>query len=103
MIYYEMARLISEEGKDPKPYLSNALCIELQELKKGGAKTVRVVGCGMRGDDPSACNKCIALHGKKYDIDVALQTLPIPTLCENEEGLCRCSYISEATWRSLQK
>lgn len=102
LVYYEMARLVSEEGKDPKPYLSNALQIELEELNKDGAKTVRIVGAGNRGDDPSACKKCKSLHGKKFEINVARQTLPIPTLCENESG-CRCSYISEQEWKSIRK
>lgn len=102
MIYYEMARLISGEGKDPKPYLSEALQIELQGLKKDGAKTVRIANYSMRGDDPSTCKKCRALQGKKVDVDIALQTLPVPPLCEQDDGWCRCSYISEQEWKLLQ-
>jgi hypothetical protein len=98
MAYYEMARLAREEGKDTKPFITEALRIELKELKKQGVKTVRVVNCGNRGDDPSTCSKCKSLYGKKFDIDIAIRTLPIPTMCEEKLG-CRCSYMSEQEWR----
>jgi len=103
MIYYEMARLVSTEGKDPKPYLSTMHKIRLQEMNRAGVKTVRIVGVGGRGDDYSLCEKCKALYGKKLDIDLAIHTLPIPNLCAQDDGWCRCSYVSEEEWRSSQE
>jgi hypothetical protein len=101
MAYYEMARLAQEEGKDTKPFIAEALRIELKELKKQGIKTVRIVNYGGRSDDPSTCSKCKLLYGHKLDIDIAIKTLPVPTMCENQFG-CRCSYISEQEWREIQ-
>ncbi len=91
MAYYEMARLVSIEGKDPKPYCAEALRTELLELKSLGVKTVTIEGYGMRSD--SSCDKCKSLHGKKFDIETALQEMPIPTVCEDNFG-CKCSYIA---------
>jgi len=88
--YYEMARLASMEGKDPMPYCSHALQLQLNQLKSEGVKTVKIVGYGMRSD--SSCEKCKLLHGETFDMEIALQDLPIPRLCENEFG-CKCSYI----------
>jgi len=55
MAYYEMARLASIEGKDPKPFCAEALITQLTELKSQGVRTVKVVGYGMRSD--SSCKK----------------------------------------------
>ena len=90
MAYYEMARLASTEDKDPKPFCAEALRTQLTELKTQGVKIVKIVGYGMRND--SSCRKCRSLHGKKFDIEVALRELPIPTVCEDELG-CKCSYV----------
>ena len=50
MAYYEMERLASIEGKDPKPYCAEALRTQLNELKHQGVKTVKIMGYGMRSD-----------------------------------------------------
>lgn len=96
-IYYEMARLVALENKDPKPYIRQALAIRLGELKKQGVKTVRVAGYGMQSDF-SSCPACKALHGQKFAIDVAIKEMPIPAMCQDKTG-CRCSYISEREWK----
>lgn len=88
--YYEMARLASLEGKDPKPYCTEALRTQLYELKSMGVKTVKIVGYGRRSD--SSCSKCKSLHGKKLNIETALREMPIPTVCEDEFG-CKCEYL----------
>jgi len=94
MAYREMARLASREGKDPKPYTTEALRTQLNELKSRGTKTVVIVNVGRRGDEPHTCQKCRALYSKSMNIDTALATMPVPTVCESETG-CRCSYIAE--------
>jgi hypothetical protein len=98
--YYEMARLVSSENKDPQPYIKQALGMSLGKLKEQGVKTVRVAGYGMISDD-SSCPACQALHGQKFAIDVAINEMPIPTMCQNKTG-CRCSYVSERVWKDFQ-
>jgi hypothetical protein len=97
MIYYEMARLVYKENRDPTPYIKQALIINLNVLKAQGVKWVRIAGYGMQPDNIS-CPNCQSLHGKKFPIDIAIKEMPIPTLCSNEMG-CKCSYISEAEWK----
>lgn len=98
--YYEMARLVSLESRDPKPYIAEALRVQLKELESQGIRRVVVVGYGMRSD--SSCPECKALHGREFDIDVAFQEMPIPTVCKNEFG-CKCSYMSAERWKALQR
>ena len=102
-VYWEMAGLVSGEGKDPKPYLAEALKLDLLMLKREGVKAVRIVGCGGRVDDSSACPACRTLWGKKLAIDEAVSQMPIPTKCERPDGWCRCDYVSEEMWRQLER
>jgi hypothetical protein len=102
-IYFEMGRLVSQEGKNPRPYFAEAHKLELLRLKRDGVKTVRIVGCGRRVDDQHACSACKALWGKRFAIDEAMSLLPIPNKCESPDGLCRCEYVSEDTWRELER
>jgi hypothetical protein len=89
--YYQMADIVSSEGKDPKPYIRLALETELLHLKEFGVKEVEIVGCGGRNDDPSTCEKCRSILGKRLTIEQALKYMPIPKVCERVEG-CRCDY-----------
>jgi hypothetical protein len=97
-IYYEMARLVTIESKDPTPYIKQALTINLNVLKEQGVKWVRIAGYGKQPDNIS-CPNCRSLHGKKLPIDIAIKEMPIPTLCSDELG-CKCSYVSEEEWKA---
>jgi hypothetical protein len=88
--YYEMARLMGIEGKNSKPYIIEALKIDLQEIKERGYKKVKMLGCGNRCDDYSMCESCRKLCGTIIGIDDALESMPIPNQCTNSQ--CRCTY-----------
>lgn len=85
IVYLEMARLVSMEGKDPKPYLVKACKMELLELKKSGTSKVKVYTC----NDNLVCSECRKLENKVFTIAEALETMPVPHLCQNQNG-CRC-------------
>jgi hypothetical protein len=87
-IYWEMARLVSQEGKDSKPYLREASRHQLLSLRRSGARVVQV----SHANDPWVCSACRALHGKRWAIDEALSRMPIPDSCREPSG-CRCHYL----------
>ncbi|HKZ51257.1 MAG TPA: hypothetical protein VJ256_05805 [Dehalococcoidia bacterium] len=89
-VYWEMAHLARQEGKDPKPYLSEASRLQLTECKRDGLATVRVQTC----NDDFVCPACKALYHKKFTVADALSQMPIPTLCQAKAG-CRCWYSPE--------
>ena len=98
-LYYEMGRLASMEGKDWRPYVRQALTIHLNQLRKVGAKTVRIDN---GTNDSNSCRGCKSLKGKQVSIDTALKEMPIPTLCESDFP-CRCNYFDEEEWNRLFK
>ena len=86
--FQEMANIARMENKDPTPYLKEAAILELQEIKQSGFADYVTV---MTVNDHLVCEKCRELEGKKIPINEALNNLPIPTECQNEDG-CRCWY-----------
>ena len=100
-VYWLMARLVRGEGKDPKPYLAQAVKLELENLKLLGIKTVRITNVGFQRSI-SACAVCQELHGQRFGIEQALRELPVPMRCENPDG-CRCEYVSDERWKDLTK
>lgn len=88
--YREMARVASFEGKDPRPYLADALKTSLQSLKVQGVKRV-VIRPYADQIDCSTCDECRSLAGTELSVDEALASLPIPTKCTSDTG-CRCGY-----------
>ena len=92
--YREMARLVSQEGKDAQPYIEQALRTQLMSYKARGIKTVWVVGYDNdNGPDYSTCPGCVELNRKKFSIDEALEKMPVPRNCSS--GWCRCGYVAE--------
>lgn len=90
LVYHEMAYLVRGEGNDPKPYLAEAAKHELLDLKKSGViSRVRV----QTANDSFVCAQCRALAEKVFTVEQALNDMPIPNACENENG-CRCWYSS---------
>jgi predicted RNA-binding Zn-ribbon protein involved in translation (DUF1610 family) len=88
LIYQEMAHLVETEGKDSKPYNVEARKHELLEIREGGFWNRATI---QTANDDLVCPACRKLAKKTCSIDEALQTLPIPNLCQSERG-CRCSY-----------
>lgn len=89
--FYEMASLAILEEKEARPYIKLALETTLIELKIKGVKEVEIVGSEERNGNPSVCEKCRGVIGKKLSIEDALENMPIPMVCENPDG-CRCDY-----------
>ena len=88
-IYQEMARLVSMEGKDSKPYIAELLKARLMHFKQDGViDAVKIKTC----NDDLVCQACRSLANKVYSLDAALEQMPIPTLCQSERG-CRCWYV----------
>lgn len=90
--YLELSRAASWEGTDPKPYIEAGLKEALEEMKRKGVGRVRVNNYG-GSPDYSTCDACAALHGKVFPIDEALKSMPIPTECARDDGICRCEYL----------
>ena len=89
--YREMARLLSQEGKDCNHLIESALTAQLQFYKIRKVKNVIVQNYGGRGDNIDTCPQCAELHGKKFTIDEALNKMPIPRNCTSDFE-CRCYY-----------
>ena len=86
--YGEMAHIALSEGKDPRAYERQEAKLELLRIKQEGyAKSVKV----MTVNDASVCKACRALERRTIPLEEALKTLPVPNVCENEDG-CRCWY-----------
>ena len=86
-IYYEMAHLVSMEGKDPKPYLAEVSKQTLLECKKLRARKVGVRNC----TDAYVRPECHKLENQIFTPKEALEKMAIPALCQNKDG-CRCWY-----------
>lgn len=97
MIYYEMAYLLKQEQKDPRHLIQLALKHELLGLKEIGVYTEVKI---QSSNDNDVCPECKSLHGKIFDIDEALESLPIPSSCTCETG-CRCYYIAHDIFSDL--
>lgn len=69
-LYYDMARFRNEEKKDCSHLLQEAARAELLHYKSEGVKRVEFIS----GD----CKACKKLDGKRYRIEVALDTMPLP-------------------------
>ncbi len=91
-VYFDQALYIHNLGKDCHYLLKPAKEMELREIAKSGFKEVFIIA-------NQSCEVCHKLDGKKYSIEEALATHPLPCLeCKfklNEAaptGWCRCLY-----------
>ena len=89
MIYYTMAVLLHQEGKDNFKLLQLSAkatldCIQLSDLEF----KVRIFGCS------DSCDACKKLNGKILTMEEAY-LLPVPCReCTHSIGFCRCTYSS---------
>jgi len=92
MIYYSMALFLDEEGKDFFEILQLSHKMELQHLKQQSfIKKVEISGAG-------GCSECNKINGKIFNIDEAINTMPIPLkncthTINSDKGFCRCMYL----------
>jgi len=92
MVYIDMARIASMEGKDTKPYIEKVNKSELRELRSIGIKEVKIIDCSWRNDDPHICDACKALFDKKLLLKDEIKNPQIPhVLCTSESR--RCYYV----------
>jgi rubrerythrin len=105
-IYNDMVYILRLEGRNTKFLKAEALKQDLLGYKEEVRRdTIRLE----RIDAPykyeyyvrihnthakDVCGKCRALRREKFTIEEALEQMPIPGECENENG-CRCSYSLE--------
>jgi hypothetical protein len=94
-LYFEMGLFLDFEGKNPNQMLEQSHRIELLELKeKGHIKRVKVLTAGK-----ASCKDCQKLVGKIFDINDALEKMPLPVKnCSHYNynkkfGWCRCLWI----------
>lgn len=83
-VYLEMAHLAELEGKDPKPYLTQAHEGEMSQHQE--SRAVRMVEFRTANDN-FVCANCRALERKRFPVDEA-PVLPYER-CTSKEG-CRC-------------
>lgn len=88
MINQRMASIAVSEGKDPKPYLTQARKQELLSYKELGVTKVQISSIQHRG----SCEYCKSLDGKVISLKEALSKMPIPGDCTASSG-CSCMYI----------
>ena len=93
-IYLEMASFLNSEGRNAHHILQQSAKMELMDYKKNEIEKVEVLGTG------SSCPICAPYNGKIYDINEALEKMPIPVKgCQMEVysdkvGFCRCRYVA---------
>jgi len=97
MLYLEMERLVSLEGKDSRPYLREAAKCKLYELKEAGYITVKTRTC----NDNIVCPSCKRMVEQVFSLAYALRELPIPNRCQNDR--CRCWYLPADTTEPLRQ
>ena len=87
-----MALYLNEEGRDSFNENATAAKLELKFLKEHGAKKVEILV-------NSGCVQCQKNNGCIFDIDVALDKMPVPNakctydLDGKGNSFCRCTYL----------
>lgn len=101
-LYFLMGVFVSEEGKDPKPFIDEAMKVKETAIRQEATryKKDRLYSTGRitikTCNDEHVCKACRKAASHTYTVDEFLKKMPIPTVCESPNG-CRCSI----TW-SLQ-
>lgn len=91
--YSSMGWFVHEGGGDPVGYLQLAAKAQLDSFQDEGVKSVEILS------SPDSCPACLALQGKVFPIEQALQAMPLPSPnCTNippnsEKPICRCLWV----------
>ncbi len=93
MTYFDMAMFCYDEGRSFFHLLEEARKAEL----RGYQQSPVVTRVSIMTSKSGSCAQCVQLHGKKYSIEDALETMPIPVKdCAMDLGTgggwCRCVY-----------
>jgi len=85
---FEMAVILHDWDMDCFKWLQESKSAELKGYKAMGVQKVDILTCG-----EDSCDRCRALHMKRFTVSKALELMPIPVKdCEND-GWCRCDYL----------
>ncbi len=90
IITWEQSRLLYLLGENFFPLLQEAMKHELLGCQRIGVKKVKI----LTSKDDRTCEKCASQDGMAFTIDEALEKMPIPVKCDNDE-MCRCVYTYE--------
>jgi hypothetical protein len=93
-IYLLMGDFVEEEGKDPSPYVQQAMKWKEHNIKQELLKTQKIMGKNSKVaihtcNDDIVCSACRASAKRTYTCDKFLKEMPIPRNCTNSHG-CRC-------------
>jgi hypothetical protein len=94
-LYLHMADFVEAEGKDPEPYIKQAMEIKEQSVKlevlgiKKDIGPIKMKITVNTCNDQYVCEDCEKISREEYEIDDFLKKLPIPNNCSNPRG-CRC-------------
>jgi hypothetical protein len=94
-IYLLMGQFVAEEGKDPSPYVEQAMEVKSSSIRREVTRlsrlidetefTVTIHTC----NDEYVCESCRKAAQRNYGNEEFLELLPIPTVCTSSHG-CRC-------------
>lgn len=95
--YHQKAIDLCRKGENPFPMLIKSHRQNLLYLKKQGVRRVKI----STARDKCVYKYCSKLDGKTFDIDRALEEMPIPGECrsndvfETGQPFCRCLYVGK--------
>jgi len=87
-ITWRQARYLYEVGRGYFHVQQAAMKEQLQGALAQGVTHVEISSAR----DDRTCEKCRSQDGMVFTIQEALEKMPIPVKCDNEEGWCRCVY-----------
>jgi len=96
MAHHQIAIELSRLNGNYLPHLKEAAKNELLNYKKSNVQKVEILTAG----EGNACIECQKNSGKIFDIEYALNTMPVPcetcshTCLGKQPGFCRCSYVA---------
>jgi hypothetical protein len=88
-VRYAQAMALYLDGGDYVPLLREASRAELLSYQHQGIRRVQILSSG----DERVCKGCKAHNRRRMSIPEALDSLPIPNDCINEEEWCRCVWL----------
>lgn len=93
-LYLLMGDFVKDEGKDPDPFIRQAMVVKQDSIRKQllGHKresSDRLYVRVMTANDDYVCDACRGVAKRTYEIDIFLKQMPIPSSCTSPRG-CRC-------------
>ena len=98
-LYLSMGDFVTEEGKDPAPYIQEskkvkekAMKEQLQYWKTVYSSYTNVKASIYTANDEYVCEVCDSASKRTYKVDEFLEEMPIPLNCISLHG-CRCALV----------